>query len=1665
MANNNSPEALIPELGDVVTIMSTLYNTTTGKIIYRDNTLIRVHQYNGSTAPVDFPLDPDTGYALEQLGVSEMIIHKKRSDPHFSRQLGTIPGEYLEFYSSDGILMNVEKDAIVREIIASDDMDAIVLEDGSVLDFGFVGVPDGIGIIIPHPPPESESLPLENDSETAPEGELADDIEPFPGFDNIDLPPSLVEEIASEGRTYSDSIQRTDMFTALFKDVPIHRQKDPKIIAKIYRISDVLLAMKNSVVKRDESGEIVVKQKRTYVADTIQEALELQPTQAPISALIPVSAVKKVVYTDDDDTDKNHVHVDIRSDIGSLVHALESVNTYASRDANGNAFVSYMNGLLKTTEAYVPSKQGDSKLYIDQDVLRSKMPPDAVEGFPYASVPKADSNKNNIPLTSQYLGNIQNRHVRLIGPTLIRNPNTHTNYIVAQADTAETVGHVVLSKELTQLRAPIRSSVLLWDIHASVVSREISRVFYSELMKTLDEQIFIQEDSEDQIQIIELLASRMKSITNYVNKETTSVLDSLGLRNMEWTPNLLKHMNALLEAGQSAWMKRFASMRKAANESLIAPAVYPVQQTILPGSSLLADDILHDETLASIIAEIKAKETLFETYNLVYANDILKYANGTLGPYWYALAAADETMREPAKQYFIQENGRIVRNTDAYRHLKAKFIAQPEINPCEHVKELEKIRGIRGDEKHCVMLDKFVKKYQAGQRDNFIVCGSCNENLICKHEILLIQEMLNPGRSISLHKSLLLEFGNGVFEGAYICKVCGQKIQDIEYDTHLEFDDEGRPLIGRTVIEGDETDVAVTMEEEVEEKILFKESNERAIYKLMRSLFERCGINATDEMYKRVVPAAKQVMEEQIIPESKYKSDPKRPIKYSVYSANMQVGIIGAFVLLELQTSDLLVPVPMSGIEFSRAGFPLDGLNFKTAGVVAVNYVTFGLAGLFINKEPWNQTSWAAISNANQRLNESRNAIMNAIFIILAIEREGRPTPIPIGTLTDTYKQRLSTWKEKKTLIESGENFSSYASAGDKLPPIFRPLTHKYPAKPFAENAIGNENVFIQNAETANIVDVGVAIVKRSHELAQQVMNQFHENAQKSGIVVPNNPRSDSTCCYAHIGAVGRRGLGVSSIDLSDNQMKEIELHATGAQIIKQRDMSASAAGTHIYVPWKAPYLDTVLPTPRPEDYYKLFLKNCFQGRNYGLPHEISTNGVCRHCKFAYPHQLFYAIGSELSNTLSVKDRNAKLGEYQREYEELARAALETSITIDEASFRALEAQIRARKQIHSADPLTPTPFLLRIRGMLNELSFVMPPAKEQWQLLITAFDTIITENIQNDLDRKMKMTEFARGYDGVLNYVNNRMNQLLPRDLKTKVSGGMDTLSELTSNVIGGTAARNILQLFVVGSEQISNSYSNTKPRINKWFPNPSKSHTELLEKIWDNVAETTSGAINELKSRRARGVIINGLKRFSSWLGSWMNIWINEFRPSEDVHTYELVLLLRWVILTGMQSLLNEESPLYADAESADQTSESVQFMSVWIIGVLTKANKNLTTYQLSPEQIEEAIHVRAEKERAQFIKKFDDLDSDLRKVELIKKKLKIGDWSVGNVKNLFNYDADFFEFERSQRAAMGVPDFDESIAGVFGATLQDAGMTIDVERDNLHYADDGEGDYAAM
>lgn len=1651
---------LIPELGDLVTFKSDVYTTTTGRIIFRNGELIRIRPSSSSSTAVDFPLDPESGLFQDTLGVSEIIIHEKRRFPHFSKQLSTVRDEVLEFFNTDGT--KLQEPGIVFEVIATDTEDAIRMADGTVYNFQFLGPPPPIGVIRPRGPP----APEENDSEYEP---VPETIEESPDSDlPIDysmLPLALVEEVPSEEQTFDDTIQREDMFTNMLRDIPAKKQRDPKVMQNLYRTTDLLLALKNSVVSRDAGGAVDPHApSRSYTAATIQEALKKQPTGAPIPALLPVVAVKKVLYTDTTDTPV-YTDVEFRNDTTSLLDVARVDQTFAEARKGTSAFAVYLSKVLHTIDAFVPALGGDRKIRMDQDVLRSQIPLTPVEGFP--TVPPTFTKKGEPnELTKDYLGTIEDRTARLLAASYFRNPNTDSLIQITPADSAETVGHVLLSKSMAHYRAPIRSSVLLWDIEASEQSRGNRHVMYTTLRKRWEDQVVLVAGEETPI--LSHLRARIRPCLSYMNKENVETLDSMGLRDLEITDDLFQVLVNADDAGQARWTKAFTKLQERARIALEKPTTPAIPATTTAESVLLKS--LEDPSLSAVFTRIKEKETSLADYDLTLANDLLKEANATLGPLWYAIAgSAPADAKTSAERTYKAEAGREQRNTSVRRGLSKEFTALPSLNACVHVHELEQIRGVRDDSARMLLFEKFVKKYQAGQQGNWILCGTCGKDLVCKHELLLLNEFLHPGRGDALHKSLLLDYAGPVFEGAYICKNCGQKIQDIEYDTHLEFDDEGRPLMGRSVAEPDEKDdldAAVTIAEEVAEKTPFK-SAELPLYYNFRTVFERCGMTMPMEIYTRVVRAAQDFLSTNVPPRVAYEARAAKakspPPPYEAFYANYQIGIVGALVILELQTSSIPVPIPATGCKFSRDGFPLDGAVITAAGTGAVDYVTCVVTGINRNDAPWNITPWSGFTG-KQRQTAIEAIVKTSLHNILCLPlTPNGPVSPPLTTVTDTYRTLLADAKARKYELAAGASGAALLSNSDILPSSFRPLPHIHAPSITAERPVTNVKQFQRDVLSADVSKIGPVVYSRDYQLSQQRVGQLHTFAEESGVIVPNSARSDSVCCFSRLGNVALHGM--SSRDKDSAMMAELNLVAEAARTLQGRDPARSSTGTHIFVPWSAPLEKPVLASTDTTTYYKLFLKHCFRGRNYGLVHEFGPDYVCRQCSFQYPEELNYLTASELSES-NGKKREALMDEMNKRRNEIAHEAFVTQgIDIHETTFHNLEMEIRQRKKFVVPEPVASAPFMDVLATLGENLNALLPEASADWESLVAGITEIKTGGIKDDIQRAAKLRAFASRRSSREQQLKETLLTLIGPHGKESIEDALSdegSLKVVTENAVGNVAVRNLIDIFVVGASQIAYGFENNKPRSKKWFPTISRNHAELLNKIWKKTATVTATALSDMQKldEDAQAVVKTVCERFAPWFGAWLTVWLKEIRPDSDFTAQEYTFVLRWSVFSGFLALLTPSSPLYAGSgASVPVQHNAARFLCKWVLNSLTAATADVETYQLTPEEISEAIHVRAELEKTAFINKFDKLDGELRKVELMKKKLKIGDWAVGTLKNLFSYDADFFEFERAQRAAMGVPEFAGDITGVAEGAEHIADPGIGMDDTSNHRAKEDE------
>jgi hypothetical protein len=80
----------------------------------------------------------------------------------------------------------------------------------------------------------------------------------------------------------------------------------------------------------------------------------------------------------------------------------------------------------------------------------------------------------------------------------------------------------------------------------------------------------------------------------------------------------------------------------------------------------------------------------------------------------------------------------------------------------------------------------------------------------------------------------------------------------------------------------------------------------------------------------------------------------------------------------------------------------------------------------------------------------------------------------------------------------------------------------------------------------------------------------------------------------------------------------------------------------------------------------------------------------------------------------------------------------------------------------------------------------------------------------------------------------------------------------------------------------------------------------------------------------------------------------------------------------------------------------------------------------FNLSEEQIRDMISKRIEAEKMTFINRIDKMSPEQKKVELMKKRIGLGEWAVGGTSAIFVLNSEQYDRESRQRNEMGVGEF---------------------------------------
>jgi hypothetical protein len=507
----------------------------------------------------------------------------------------------------------------------------------------------------------------------------------------------------------------------------------------------------------------------------------------------------------------------------------------------------------------------------------------------------------------------------------------------------------------------------------------------------------------------------------------------------------------------------------------------------------------------------------------------------------------------------------------------------PEPVNCSHVKPLAMIRKVKDDNQRLALLAKFLITFQGQKHGNWLKCNAGDHNLLCMHELLQIYQFLRPGDVAALNKDIQLNFGGGQFQGFYICRNCGQPISELEYDTHLEFDDNGRPMMGRAELVDKD---AITMEEideligplgDIDDPAEFDNDQKKLIYNTSKELADRLMAPLEIDDYLTIVNRVYGQMQ-LVPPRERYVQYQKTVAKgkggsnipdYDIYINQALVCATAVHILIHIQTRkpDLILRGMPTGCR-NLGGQPLE----PEGGTNGIQCVVSTLSSFQKDSAPWSLTQFQKEPDDLVRQKTITGIFEN--FMRSALQ-------------DPTILQALSQKREyiRKVLGAAG----GQGRPDEELPANFAPIPYVMKEEDFVEKII--------IPEAAGPAERAELWIRQGNMLAKK-------NKMPMPIVF-----SEASCC-------------LSPLDKADSFWESGAAKDSLPPFSKKSGVPAPPKITRMEPIMKPSQISRPLPDPPENSYYQLFLKVCYDGEKKGYTHEFGLTHTCIWCDLKLPMDL-----------------------------------------------------------------------------------------------------------------------------------------------------------------------------------------------------------------------------------------------------------------------------------------------------------------------------------------------------------------------------------------------------------------------------------------------------------
>ena len=685
------------------------------------------------------------------------------------------------------------------------------------------------------------------------------------------------------------------------------------------------------------------------------------------------------------------------------------------------------------------------------------------------------------------------------------------------------------------------------------------------------------------------------------------------------------------------------------------------------------------------------------------------------------------------------------------------------------------------------------------------------------------------------------------------------------------------------------------------------------------------------------------------------------------------VAAAGAYLLIHVQTKipDYMPTISVGGCKNPGfRGWPIDSEENRQGQ----DYLACVISTIMRNVEPWNMTGFQS-----QPIEAKRQKMI--------FDRIG---DVITASLDKPEIQLLLAAKRKyRTDV--------YGASGDIAEVISKNFLPPQKVMTGAD-AVAAGTTIMEGVKTAKTMGA------RS-DYWIQIGNAFVEKmALEGGDVIVGSPFAEATTCYGPLATPHSAWI---SAPLPDLDVRALRPGALVSRI-------------------------TTRFAPRPQDpmlasvpealYFVLFLKVCFEGERYGLPHEPGLTYKCPHCQFQFPGPII----------MMDVDKEGK-------------AALEAqNVKIDTETFNALLNKMHERYAV-------PAFVKKQTRGPyenLMDIATLVPEPVDGWtaaiQKLIIDMQALPPDATGSDI--LQTLTPISQMASEAKGEINSRIKKKFADELFTITEYSPDIVAEMLNSYFIVPMNR-----LVVGFD--GSSLHRLQPHlVEDLAPNHVAAiQSEALVKSTSVQAEFQS---KMTKLPFARSKLAFCVKQLSAMTPILKRINSTNIPGGNRTLKY----LMPALVLQPFALLINPNvMPPDAEIEgAADLLDNSV----LTIISVLNKCliKYNNENINFSDNELKSELQVSAEKEKMLIIKDFDNMTEDEKRVELMKKQLGIGPkWSRGGSKQVRLYNKEIWEAERIERIKAGISDFGGG-AGPNGLTDDAGAMGDDAGIFNV----DGSGPY---